>query len=82
MDWCYYTWSNNHEDSPRIFSRIDRVFMNHEWSLRQPEALILTEGMSDHCPIVIKWNNQRMQRRKDFQYFNMWLCKTSIFAYC
>lgn len=31
-----------------------------------------TEGVSDHCPCIIKMDSQIITRPKPFRFFNMW----------
>lgn len=49
-----YTWSDRQED--RIISKLDWVFINDKWVDNMPEikSNILSEEVSDHCPVLIK----------------------------
>lgn len=69
-----YTWQNNQLDQERIYTKIDRVLVNHTWRLNFPmvEALFLPAGGSDHSPMVIQMQTDRLQHGRMFRYFNMW----------
>ncbi|XP_057248912.1 uncharacterized protein LOC130590478 [Beta vulgaris subsp. vulgaris] len=60
----FYSWSNKGEGSSRIWSRIDKVFLNDEMLQEYPDLLVnyLPEGMSDHTPLLIKYVWQKNVR--------------------
>ncbi|XP_074267046.1 uncharacterized protein LOC141590348 [Silene latifolia] len=53
---AYYTWNNKQDASTRVFSRLDSVLINSEWSQKMPSlyAHFLPEGTFDHTPCIIK----------------------------
>ncbi|XP_074277647.1 uncharacterized protein LOC141601278 [Silene latifolia] len=53
----YYIWNNKHEEGDKIYSRIDRVLINEEWLqvFGTSFATYLPEGLFDHCPCVIQF---------------------------
>ncbi|KAL2896817.1 Terpenoid synthase 19 [Bienertia sinuspersici] len=62
----------NGED--RVFSKIDRIMANEDWmdEYEQARAIFLPEGVSDHCPAVIRMGNGQAHGQKPFKYFRMW----------
>ncbi|XP_074265267.1 uncharacterized protein LOC141587691 [Silene latifolia] len=63
-----------HEVTGKVYSRLDRVFVNEYWVLRFPEsyAHFLPEGSFDHCPCLIRFEDIVMTRRPSFKYYNIW----------
>lgn len=49
------------------------VFVNSEWlsDLPASEANFLHNGLYDHCPMIIHWENRNMRGKLLFRYFNM-----------
>ncbi|XP_074321559.1 uncharacterized protein LOC141658520 [Silene latifolia] len=49
---AFYTWNNKQPLATRIYSRLDRLFVNHEWMASYPGfiANFLPEGLFDHTP--------------------------------
>ncbi|XP_074267197.1 uncharacterized protein LOC141590507 [Silene latifolia] len=70
----FLTWNNKHEFEGKVYSRIDRVFINDEWLLEFPEsnAHFLPEGLFDHCPCLVSFEELKTKKRMPFKYFNMW----------
>lgn len=54
----YYTWNNKQPGGNRVYSKIDRVLVNHECisDLPTSAAKFLHEGLYDHCPVIIHWD--------------------------
>ncbi|XP_074305372.1 uncharacterized protein LOC141640491 [Silene latifolia] len=71
---AYYTWNNKQDASTRVFSRLDRVLINSEWSQKMPSmyAHFLPEGTFDHTPCIIKSSDQSDNFKRPFKYYNMW----------
>ncbi|XP_074298396.1 uncharacterized protein LOC141629268 [Silene latifolia] len=44
---AYFTWNRKHESGSKIYSKLDRVFVNGEWLTSYPEcfAIFLPEGL-------------------------------------
>ncbi|XP_074319945.1 uncharacterized protein LOC141656786 [Silene latifolia] len=58
----YYTWNNKQDPETRVYSRLDRAFVNTEWldTYKDTYALFHTEGDFDHTPCTIQdmtWKN-------------------------
>ncbi|XP_074304514.1 uncharacterized protein LOC141639250 [Silene latifolia] len=72
--WSFYTWTNKHETEGKVYSRIDRVFTNEDWLNVFPGsyANFLPEGLFDHCPCLISFEEILNPRKIPFKYFNMW----------
>ncbi|XP_074300580.1 uncharacterized protein LOC141631859 [Silene latifolia] len=51
---AFFTWNNKQPPSTRVYSRIDRLVVNHDWLLHYPNyyANFLPEGMFDHNPCL------------------------------
>ncbi|XP_062103567.1 uncharacterized protein LOC133814648 [Humulus lupulus] len=51
-----YTWSNNQEGDNRIYSKLDRVFVNEDWLDIFPSIIAAAcwEVSSDHCVVILK----------------------------
>ncbi|KAH0781762.1 hypothetical protein KY290_001360 [Solanum tuberosum] len=68
----YYIWTNNQNDSDRIYSRIDRVLGNFEWII-QWDHLVVNYGLpniSEHTHIVINMTTQS-STKLPFRFFNV-----------
>ncbi|XP_074283670.1 uncharacterized protein LOC141608207 [Silene latifolia] len=70
----YYTWNNKHDVDTRVYNRIDRCLINADWMNVYPDsyAFFMPEGEFDHCPCVIRFCGDDIQRKPAFKYFNMW----------
>ncbi|XP_062094243.1 uncharacterized protein LOC133800304 [Humulus lupulus] len=70
----YYTWSNNQDGNNRIFSKIDRVFINEAWIDTFPNvnAIASWEVVSDHYAIILKHISVLKNGLRSFRFFNMW----------
>ncbi|XP_074314543.1 uncharacterized protein LOC141649761 [Silene latifolia] len=70
----FFTWTNKHEVSGKVYSRLDRVFVNEDWVLRFSEsyAHFLPEGSFDHCPCLIRFDDIVRTSKPSFKYYNMW----------
>lgn len=69
---AYYSWSNK-AIGERISSRIDRAFINNELLLKYPYVLVkyLTEGISDHTPLVITFCTGQEEGGRSFRFNNI-----------
>ncbi|XP_062080429.1 uncharacterized protein LOC133785191 [Humulus lupulus] len=82
----YYTRSNNQDGNNRIFSKLDRVFINEDWLDTFPNvnAIANWEVVSDHCAIILKHISVHKNGLRPFRFFNMWTShpqfKTTILA--
>ncbi|XP_074304888.1 uncharacterized protein LOC141639739 [Silene latifolia] len=71
---AFYTWSNKHDNSTKVYSRLDRVFVNDDWDDTFSESYVyfLPEEMFDHCPYLIHLEMVNQREGASFKYFNMW----------
>ncbi|XP_074288929.1 uncharacterized protein LOC141614072 [Silene latifolia] len=71
---AFFTWTNKDEVGTKIYSRIDRMLVNDKWTINFPTSYVhyLPEGMFDHCPALVKLEEEPCGRRAPFKYFNMW----------
>ncbi|XP_074314558.1 uncharacterized protein LOC141649777 [Silene latifolia] len=70
----FYTWNNKQDSNTRVYSRIDRFLINHEWLNLYPNsyAYFLNEGLFDHNPCICYRRLDISLRKTHFRYFNMW----------
>ncbi|XP_074290769.1 uncharacterized protein LOC141617471 [Silene latifolia] len=70
----YFTWNNKQEANTRVYSRLDRALVNHEWVMKKPDyaAHFHVEGYFDHTPCIIQDTKFGSRSRKSFKFFNMW----------
>ena len=63
---------NNRQDKNiRVYTKIDRCLINIEWSTRVDViATFLSEGISDHTPIMISF--QKILTQNNFKFCEMW----------
>lgn len=71
---AFFTWNNKQEGEEKVYSRIDRVVVNSDWITALPvsEVHYMNEGLYDHCPAIVNWDNGKGNQRRQFKYFNMW----------
>ncbi|KAL2938702.1 hypothetical protein RDABS01_022151 [Bienertia sinuspersici] len=70
----HFTWSNKQMGEDRVFSKIDRVMANEAWLEKFSSfgAIFLPEGISDHCPALVRRINDDSEGKKPFKYYRMW----------
>ncbi|XP_074267269.1 uncharacterized protein LOC141590593 [Silene latifolia] len=70
----YFTWNNKQDHATRVYSRLDRVLINAEWSVEMNDmyANFLPEGTFDHTPCLIQSARHQRTHRKPFKYYTMW----------
>ncbi|KAL2923459.1 hypothetical protein RDABS01_014950 [Bienertia sinuspersici] len=70
----FYTWTNKQLAQDRVFSKLDRLLANETWMDKYDtgNAVFLTEGCSDHCPMVIRMDQGVGKGRKPFKYYKIW----------
>uniref|UniRef100_A0A803P4A6 Reverse transcriptase domain-containing protein n=1 Tax=Cannabis sativa TaxID=3483 RepID=A0A803P4A6_CANSA len=70
----FYTWTNKHEIGDKIFSKLDRVFVNNIWLSDFPnsEACFKWEVTSDHCYCLIRSQVCNNVGIKPFRFGNHW----------
>ncbi|XP_074283379.1 uncharacterized protein LOC141607928 [Silene latifolia] len=66
-----FTWNNKQEAATRVFSRLDRALVNHEWIDQKKEfyAHFHPECCFDHTPCIIQRLCDMGQRKGSFKYF-------------
>ncbi|XP_074305135.1 uncharacterized protein LOC141640143 [Silene latifolia] len=71
---AFFTWNNKHEHHSKVYSRLDRVFINADWMDIFSDSYVhfLPEGMFDHCPGLIYLEEERQNKGSAFKYYNMW----------
>ncbi|XP_062085585.1 uncharacterized protein LOC133791682 [Humulus lupulus] len=70
----FFTWSNKQKEGSRIFSKLDRVFVNEMWLDIFPnsEARVNWDAIYDHCFCIIKTVQFQTTGVRPFRYYNMW----------
>ncbi|XP_062100478.1 uncharacterized protein LOC133806385 [Humulus lupulus] len=70
----HFTWSNKQKEGSRIFSKLDRCFVNEKWidALPDSEVRINWDTISDHCFCIIKTVQFKISGVRPFRFFNMW----------
>ncbi|KAM6589767.1 hypothetical protein CsatA_012372 [Cannabis sativa] len=70
----YFTWSNKHDMGSRVYSKLDRVFINEDWLDQFPntEACFKWDCISDHSYCIVKSNRIGNVEVKSFRYCNHW----------
>ncbi|XP_074300089.1 uncharacterized protein LOC141631299 [Silene latifolia] len=70
----FYTWNNKQDTTTRVFSRIDRFPINHDWLQLYPNSYVhfMNEGLFDHNPCICYRSKEPMFTKSPFRYFNMW----------
>ncbi|KAJ6299908.1 hypothetical protein OIU76_020828 [Salix suchowensis] len=66
----HFTWSNG-----RIWTKIDRVLVNHAWPSFQCPIQVHYDSpgpFSDHSPAVIRLGSSHVMGRRSFKFYNMW----------
>ncbi|XP_074300867.1 uncharacterized protein LOC141632200 [Silene latifolia] len=71
---AFYTWNNKQPPDTRIYSRLDRVFINQAWAAQLPDyfANFLYEGYFDHTPCLVDVAQVSHANTRPFKYYNMW----------
>ncbi|XP_074291817.1 uncharacterized protein LOC141618622 [Silene latifolia] len=66
--------TNKQPTDTRVYSRIDRVFVNSAWVTALPDyfAYFAPEGYFDLCPCIVDCESVTLTRRKPFKFCNMW----------
>ncbi|XP_074288009.1 uncharacterized protein LOC141613166 [Silene latifolia] len=70
----FFTWCNKQDPATRVYSRLDRVLVNHQWLSDHPSvyAHFYCEGIFDHSPCVLQAFDDKDKKRRSFKYYNMW----------
>ncbi|XP_074293102.1 uncharacterized protein LOC141620021 [Silene latifolia] len=70
----FFTWNNKQDVFTRVYSRLDRVLINAEWSVEMNGmcANFLPEGTFDHTPCLIQNLSRAEGCKKPFKYYSMW----------
>ncbi|VFQ95590.1 unnamed protein product [Cuscuta campestris] len=73
-----YTWTNNQSKETRIYSKLDRVLGNVEWTIKFNFKVFFNErGISDHSPMILKTLEQE-GHNFCFKYCDMWALDPSF----
>ncbi|KAK9676789.1 hypothetical protein RND81_11G100900 [Saponaria officinalis] len=70
---CEYPWHNRQESGSVVYSKLDRVMINNDWSraFTQTSAQFLPPGLSHHSPSLVTFHGDPLPR-KWFSYLNCW----------
>ncbi|XP_074313830.1 uncharacterized protein LOC141649026 [Silene latifolia] len=66
----FYAWNNKQDPSTRVYSRLDRVLVNHDWlqCRNYAYANFHNEGLFDHSPCIIQDSMGNIVGRKSFKF--------------
>ncbi|XP_059301908.1 uncharacterized protein LOC132053826 [Lycium ferocissimum] len=69
-----FTWCNARDMGHRIWKRLDRVFINQEWTAKYPRTSVehLASTGSDHTPMLVRCSNTDFQGMRYFKFLNFW----------
>ncbi|XP_060190498.1 uncharacterized protein LOC132619683 [Lycium barbarum] len=69
-----YTWCNNWRPSIRIWKRLDRVFINDDWTKMYANNFVkhLARTDSDHRPLLVRCDNGHIDGPKYFKFLDFW----------
>lgn len=72
---CFFIWNNKYEDGGRIFIWIDRVLVNEQLFdfFFICYYKVVFEGVLDYCFMNMIFLNEMQQKKKLFNFFNMWV---------
>ncbi|CAM8923331.1 unnamed protein product [Rhodiola kirilowii] len=76
-----FTWSNNQEGASRIWERLDRCLINGLAMNSFPGLKIkhLTRTASDHCPLLLSFEDEKLKGRRSFKFMGMWVQHPDFF---
>lgn len=65
---AFFTWNNKQDGKVKVQSKIDRVLINSEWmnQMHAPEVHFMNEGLYDHSPAIIQWENDKGGGKRQF----------------
>ncbi|XP_074313862.1 uncharacterized protein LOC141649060 [Silene latifolia] len=69
-----FTWNNKQGPDSRVFSKLDRFFVDQEWLDCFPDlqAHFHPEGLFDRTPCTVSSSLRECKGRPPFRYYNMW----------
>ncbi|CAI9105579.1 OLC1v1004527C1 [Oldenlandia corymbosa var. corymbosa] len=58
-----HTWCNKQIGSARIYAKLDRKMVNGDWveQYNHSITIVLTEGISDHCPLMVQLEMEKKE---------------------
>lgn len=73
-----FTWCNGF-DMQHTKSKLDRVFVNHNWAIKWPQVcpLLVFANSSDHAAILLELLPFE-KGSKPFKFYNSWLHQSSF----
>ncbi|XP_074300180.1 uncharacterized protein LOC141631403 [Silene latifolia] len=71
---CELTWTNKHDSSTRVWSKLDRALVNPSWLSSFPHSFahFSESGISDHSPIIVHISEDRKIQNR-FSFLNQWI---------
>ncbi|XP_019108013.1 uncharacterized protein LOC109136392 [Beta vulgaris subsp. vulgaris] len=69
----FYSWTINSIGDDRVSSRIDKAFVNEEWSCKYPDVQVqyLPSGISDHTPSMLDFGSSGSEGGRPFKFHNI-----------
>ncbi|KAK9667072.1 hypothetical protein RND81_14G230600 [Saponaria officinalis] len=70
---CEFTWHNRQDSRSAVYSKLDRVSINEDWSrvFCQTSAQFIPPGLSDHSPSLVTFHGDPLPRKR-FSFLNCW----------
>ncbi|XP_070025625.1 uncharacterized protein [Nicotiana sylvestris] len=75
-----FTWCNNRRPSERIWKRLDRVFVNDQWTQRFQSCIVkhVVRTDSNHRPLLMKCHSDQKEFIRYFRFLNFWTEQTDF----
>ena len=80
MNGGNFTWSNNQENP--TLERLDRILISEDWESMFPLTTLrkVAREMSDHNPLLLCTDQERVRKTKPFCFENAWLKRQDFVA--
>ncbi|XP_020266418.1 uncharacterized protein LOC109841907 [Asparagus officinalis] len=72
---CFYTWNNKQDSDSRVWCRLDRALVNDLWISKYNASHVeyMLPSFSDHSPALVYVYEDKVQGKKPFKFFKMWI---------
>lgn len=72
-----FTWNNKRHGRANIRQRLDRAIVNPQWRVKFPNGTLLhlPPGGSDHCPILVRYEDRHPPKISRFIFDSRWASK-------
>ncbi|XP_077214051.1 uncharacterized protein LOC143848882 [Tasmannia lanceolata] len=75
------SWNNSSKSGNWKLRRLDRALVNSEWLVNYPRSFNAYhhQGLSDHSPLIIQFDNATTNSKIPFRFLSMWLEDSSVY---